>query len=341
MPSYPDFIYEREFVGYGLNKPDPKWPAPGGGTANVAISFVIAYNAGAESNILNGDPGFETYQVELPPRGTVVPNGKRLDTNETAYEYGSRRGVPRLLDLFAKYKMKATWNVCTQALEQSPYWTKELLASGHEIACGGKRFIDYAQVEPEEEAKQIAEAIETLQKITGDKTLPHGWLIDRYSNISPLLYAREHESRQLPLLYSSDSSSDELPYWVPSPTTLDGKPDTGMLVVPVTHDTGDFRFTSKGSGWGSPKDFYDNLVDTFDTLWEEGEEGEPKMMTILLHPLIIGRAGRCLYLEKFLQYISTKEKVWVARRDEIAEHFAKTFPYDPKKAFGITKQVPC
>ncbi|KAL8280051.1 hypothetical protein RQP46_007632 [Phenoliferia psychrophenolica] len=343
MPSaFPDFLYEREFVGYGMETPDPKWPLPGGGTANIAISFCCEYSMGAESSIVHGDAGFESHLTEIPARTPPVPNGTRLDTNESSVEYGAREGVPRLLKLFKKYDMKCTWNICTQALEQSPFWSKELVASPHELCCASKRFLDYSRISPEEESKQIGEAIDSLQKITGDTSLPHGWLIDRFSNISPLLYAREHEARQLPLMYSSESSSDELPYWVPSPLALDSKEkaSTGMLVIPVAHDTGDFKFVAAGSGWGSPKDFYDYLVDTFDTLYEEGEAGEPKMMTVLLHPHIIGRPGRMAYLEKFLQYVSKKDKVWVARRDEIAAHWTKTFPYDAKTAFGQTKQVP-
>lgn len=42
----------------------------------------------------------------------------------------------------------------------------------------------------------------------------------------------------------------------------------------------------------------DPKKDTFDCLYEEGEEGEPKMMTVLLHPHIMGHANRTKYLEE-------------------------------------------
>ena len=51
------------------------------------------------------------------------------------------------------------------------------------------------------------------------------------------------------------------------------------------------------------------------------------MMSIGLHARIIGRPGRVAGLRKFLEYASSKEGVWFARRDEIAEHWAKKFPY--------------
>lgn len=39
-------------------------------------------------------------------------------------------------------------------------------------------------------------------------------------------------------------------------------------------------------------------MDTFECLYDEGVAGEPKMMTIVLHPHIIGRAARMQWLEK-------------------------------------------
>lgn len=100
--------------------------------------------------------------------------------------------------------------------------------------------------------------------------------------------------------------------------------------------------------------------DTFDVLYDEGVAGEAKIMSVILHPHIIGRGGRLAYFEEFLKYsaflaglqmmhrslsiggtVTGKPEVWIARRDEIAAHWAKRFPYDPKKAFGQTKQVPC
>ncbi|BGP14766.1 hypothetical protein JCM10213v2_002718 [Rhodosporidiobolus nylandii] len=242
-----------------------------------------------------------------------------------------------------RYNMKATFNVSTQALEKAPYYAKVLASSPHELACAGKRYIDYMHVAPKQEEKDINEAIETLQMATGDRTLPHTWCVGRPSNISPLLYARAHHERSLPLYASSDTTSDELPYWTPSPlATVDGLEDKGMLNIPFTLDTGDHRFVNAGSGWASPKDFYEYLVDTFDCLYEEGENGQAKLMSIQLHPHVIGHGGRIYYLEKFLQYIREKgDNVWVARRDEIAQHWAAKFPYSPSAAFGQTKNPEC
>lgn len=69
------------------------------------------------------------------------------------------------------------------------------------------------------------------------------------------------------------------------------------------------------------------MKNTFDVLYEEGEEGSPKMMTVGLHCRIVGRPGRFKALQDFVEYISQKEGVWVATRSEIASSFAEQFPY--------------
>lgn len=163
--------------------------------------------------------------------------------------------------------MPVTWNIYTRALERAPYWVKPILDSGAEMSCGGHRYRDNFAIDPKEEDALITKSIDTLQALTGDKTLPHGkslnllalmagWLVERRSNRSVKLYSQAHADRRLPLLYSSDSCSDDLPYWRRSPVD-DGN---GLLMVPFTYDTSDLRFNMRGSGWASPKDWFLYLV---------------------------------------------------------------------------------
>ncbi|ORY32009.1 hypothetical protein BCR39DRAFT_525190 [Naematelia encephala] len=327
--KYQEEWLEREFIGYGFDMPDPKWP----GGAKVCVSFVVQYYMGAEANVLEGDPTCCADYLEIPK---VFPTAGRNENNEMMYEFGAREGVPRLLNLFKKYDVPVTWNIFTRAIEKEPYWVKPILDSGAEISCGGHRYRDNFYVDPEEEDRLVEKSIDTLQEITGDKTLPKGWLVERRSNLSTKLYSLEHAKRDLPLLYSSDSCQDDLPYWIPSPAKAGG-----LLMIPFSYDCTDLRFNMRGSGWASPKDYFLHLRDTFDCLYEEGEQGEPKMMTVLLHPHIIGRPNRTLWLEEFIKYVKSKSDSWIARRADIAEHWHKTHPYDPKTAFGQTPVPEC
>ncbi|KAH8883383.1 glycoside hydrolase/deacetylase [Thozetella sp. PMI_491] len=332
VDKYTEEWLEREFVGYGMEPPNPEWP----NGAKVCVSFVVQYYMGAESSVLNGDEKACGDLFEIP-KTVSIPG--RYESAEQTYEYGSREGVLRLLNLFKKCDVPVTWNFYTRAIERNPFWVKPILESGAEISVGGYRWRDnlHDNVAPEVEDMEIQKSIEIIQSATGDKSLPKGWLVERRSNLSTKLYSLAHESSQLPLLYSSDSCQDDLPYWIPSPS---GKTDKGLLMIPFSYDTSDLRFNMRGSGWACPADWATYLKDSFDCFYEEAEAGEPKMMTVLLHPHICGRPNRVIHLENFIKYAQSKG-AWFARRADIATHWQSKFPYEAKVAFGQTSLPEC
>ena len=88
--------YPRDMVGYKNNPPNPKWP----NGARLAVQFVLNYEEGGENNILHGDEASEAFLSEIVGAAPWV--GKRHLSMESIYEYGSRVGVWRILDLFKK-----------------------------------------------------------------------------------------------------------------------------------------------------------------------------------------------------------------------------------------------
>ena len=153
-----------------------------------------------------------------------------------------------------------------RAIERNDFWVKPILESGAELSLGGYRWRDnlHEHIEPAVEDAEIQKSIGILQKATGDKSLPQGWLVERRSNVSTKLYALAHEAPGMPpLAYSSDSCQDDLPYWVPSPTHADGK---GLLMIPFSYDTSDLRFNMRGSGWSCPEDWETYMVSNDHTL---------------------------------------------------------------------------
>ena len=61
-------------------------------------------------------------------------------------------------------------------------------------------------------------------------------------------------------------------------------------------------------GFNSGEQFYCYLKDTFDCLLKEGLAGSPKMMSVGLHCRLIGRPGRAVALERFLDYVASHGK---------------------------------
>ena len=103
---------------------------------------------------------------------------------------------------------------------------------------------------------------------------------------------------------------------------LDGKP---FLIVPYTLETNDMRFATP-QGFNSGDQFFTYLKDAFDTLYAEGKEGSPKMMSVGLHCRLVGRPGRAAALARFLDYVQSHDAVWCPRRIDIARHWIATHP---------------
>jgi peptidoglycan/xylan/chitin deacetylase (PgdA/CDA1 family) len=77
----------------------------------------------------------------------------------------------------------------------------------------------------------------------------------------------------------------------------------------------------RGADFSTAREFLSYCKDAFDWLYQKGERGQPRMMTISLHARIIGRPGRIGALEKLLAYISRHEKAWLCNRTAIARHW--------------------
>ena len=124
--------------------------------------------------------------------------------------------------------------------------------------------------------------------------------------------------------YISDTYDDELPYWLDHDGHGNAIPP--QLVIPYTLDANDMRFATP-QGFNTGDHFFAYLKDSFDTLYAEGKAGRPRMMNIGLHCRLIGRPGRAAALQRFIDYVKSHKKVWLARRIDIADHWREKHPY--------------
>ena len=291
-------------VGYGRTPPDPQWP----GGAVIAVQFVLNYEEGAENNVLDGDPGSETFLSEMTPAESF-PN--RHMSMESIYEYGSRAGLWRVLRVFESRGIPLTIFAVARAMQRNPEAVAAFGELGHEIACHGLRWQSYQLVDRETEREHMAAAVRILRDLTG--TAPLGWYTGRDSP-----QTRELVVAHGGFVYDSDSYADDLPYWV-------RVGETGHLVVPYSLDTNDMRFAS-AAGFSNGDEFFAHLRDAFDVLYREGTGGSPKMLSIGLHCRLAGRPGRTAALERFCDHVQSHDGVWLARRIEIADHWRTVHP---------------
>jgi allantoinase len=305
--------YPRDLVGYGRTPPHAQWP----GAARVAVQFVLNYEEGGENAVLHGDAGSEQFLSEMfnPPAFA-----ERHLSMEGIYEYGSRAGAWRILREFEKRGLPLTVFGVGMALQRHPELTAAFKELGHEIACHGWRWIHYQHVDEATEREHMRLAIEAIRQLTGE--LPLGWYTGRDSPNTRRLVV-DHGG----FAYDSDYYGDDLPFWM-KVRKSDGQV-VPHLVVPYTLDANDMRF-SLPQGFAQAEDFFIYLRDSFDALYAEGDpngEDRPKMMSVGMHCRLLGRPGRIVALQRFLDHVQKHDRVWVCRRIDIARHWKQVHPY--------------
>lgn len=287
----------RDFLGYGDKPPAIRWPTD----ARVAVSLVVNIEEGAELSLSAGDEKNESvYEIVQE----VV--GEPDLAMESHYEYGSRAGWWRIMEVLDRYGAKATMNTCSRAVALSPWIARDAVRRGHEMSCHGWRWEGHIGMSEERERAVIARAVAEIKAAGGERP------VGLHLKAPCTTRTRRLLVEEGGFLYDSNAYNDDMPYVV----EVLGRPH---IVLPYSFDTNDMRFTRQG-GFTFAGDFARYCIDALDWLWEEGRTA-PRMMTIGLHLRIIGRPGRIAGLAAFLEHCQKKGGIWFARRDEIARHW--------------------
>ena len=223
---------------------------------------------------------------------------------EGVFSYGTRAGLPRFLDAFRRWEMRATWWMCGRAVERTPTLARAVVEAGHEAGCHGwvwRPNADYATME--EERAAIRRATDAIKGATGAR--PRGY----FCRGSPSPHTRTllHE---LGYGYDSNAFDDDLPYRCS---------ETGMLVLPYSLDTNDMKFFHP-NGFVQPGEFASYVAAALDQLTAEvARGGVPRMLNVGFHLRICGRPARFAAVEAILADLRRRgSSVWVATRAEIA-----------------------
>lgn len=296
----------RDLVGYG-GMP-PAWKLPGG--ARLAVSMVVNFEEGAEFAVSDGDPQAEKISEVV----SVVPPGRWDQGNEQIFAYGMRAGIWRMLAALETHRVPATFYMCGRAVERLPGLARRIVEAGHEAACHGWLWRAHAEyTDRESELRDLRRCIDVMKGATGQR--PAGF------------FCRGSESpetrsilRELGFGYASNGFDDDLPYW----DRTDARQP--LLVLPYALDSNDMKFFHP-NGFVRADEMVDYVRDAIDMLLEEGEAGHPKLLNIGWHLRIAGRPGRFAAFKRVLALLqSYGDRVWIARRDAIAQSWRDQFP---------------
>lgn len=285
----------RDFIGYGNRFPDVKWP----NDSPVAVSFVLNFEEGSEFSVADGDSINESIYE-------VIDRQEGLDPCiDSHFEYGTRVGYWRIVELAAQYGIPLTLSVCGRAAERSPWLVQDAAARGHEIAAHGYRWETHAGMSVAVEREVIEKTVQAIEAATGQR--PRGWHTRSVRTAQTRSILVENG-----FLYDSDAYNDDTPYFV----DVNGQPH---LVLPYAFDTNDMQFQNT-QRFATGASYATYICDSFDWLRREGQS-KPRMLSVGMHLRMISRPGRIGALERIFEHLRTRGGAWIATREQIARHW--------------------
>lgn len=223
--------------------------------------------------------------------------------------YGAKVGIPRILDLLARYDIRATFFTPGWVAEKHPREVESIHRAGHEVAHHGYLHqVKPLEMTPEEEWDNLERGARALQYVTG--TRPVGYRCPG-GVISPETFRLLAKGG---FLYDSSMMDDERPYLI----TIPGQ-DSRLVELPGCFELDDapyFLFTFSPvymTGNSDPEKVLRIWQSEFRGIYRDGG-----LYMIMFHPQVIARHHRMEVLENLIRYIREHPGTVFQRCDDVA-----------------------
>jgi len=259
-------------------------------------------------------PNIEFFHIDKAIPGAA--SSQLPDVTSCALrDYNSRVGVFRMMEVLDNHRIRATVLLNADVCQHHPAIIEEGNKRQWEwLGHGITNNIRMNQYALDEERAIVRQVRETITRGTGKA--PRGWLGPGGGDESP--NTPDHLAAE-GFDYLCDWGCDDQP--VPM------RVESGrMIAVPYQQGLNDIRVIFQGGH--TPRDWCQMVCDQFDTLYAEGATNG-RVMTLPLHPFVIGLPFRVKYLDKALDYICSHEGVWKTTGSEIADYFYKNYYRKP------------
>lgn len=249
-------------------------------------------------------------------------------------------GGPRLIRLFEKYGLPATWFVPGHSIETFPDLTRMIVDAGHEIGVHGYSHENPIAMTREQETAILDRSIELIEKVSGRR--PTGYvapwwefspvtneiLLERGIKYDHSLMHRDFE----PYYVRVGDSWKKIDYTKAAETWMEplvrGR-ETDLVEIPANWYLDDLppmmfiKAAPNSHGFVSPRDIEQMWRDQFDWVYREMDQAA---FTMTIHPDVSGRPQVLLMLERLIEHINSHEGVSWLTFDQIADSFLARTP---------------
>ena len=224
-------------------------------------------------------------------------------------QYGSRVGVPRILELLKRTGVPATFFVPAVSALLYPHEQRRVIAEGHEIGLHGWIHEVNSTLSEADERDLHLRSCDVLTQITGVR--PVGMRTPSW-DFSP---ATLKIQREMGLLYDSSLMADNDPYELEEHGER-----TGIVELPVEWIRDDAVYFNMNRfaalrPYTAPITVLDIFRREFDAAYEEGG-----LFLLTMHPHVITYRSRMFILEELIRHMQALPDVWFATHRDVALH---------------------
>lgn len=255
------------------------------------------------------------FDSTLPRSLLPAPHGKSRIPDVPNYswvEYGLRSGLPRIVRLFDRLSVPAAASVNALLFEAEPAVGERVLDAGWELVGHGT---EQRALEAGTERETVRATLDILEQVSGSR--PRGWLGPGLQETfdTPDVLAEAGVD------YVLDWAVDDLPVWV---RTRHGR----LLAVPYSLELNDMLVF--GVERHSSRELAVRVRDTLRT-FEVETEREPRILTLGLHPHVIGIPHRFVYLKQVLEELAGRSDTVFMTGSAISDWYRAEVPPERRR----------